>query len=71
MQARLEALRQELETGQAELQRVEAQRAYLHETMLRMSGAVQVLTDLLEEEQSDGAAPVEERTARAEGLGAQ
>ena len=32
IQARLEALRKELETGQAELRKVEAQRTYLHET---------------------------------------
>jgi hypothetical protein len=49
IQARLEALRKELETGQAELQKVEAQRTYLHETTLRISGAVQVLEELLAE----------------------
>jgi hypothetical protein len=38
---RLKALRKEGETGQAELQRVEAQRAYLHEMILRISGGVQ------------------------------
>ncbi|MBA2618795.1 MAG: hypothetical protein H0U91_11615 [Rubrobacter sp.] len=47
MQARLEALREELETGQAELQKLEEQRATLHATMLRISGAVQVLEELL------------------------
>ena len=49
IQARLDALRKELETGQAELQKVEAQRTYLHETMLRISGAVQALEELLVE----------------------
>jgi len=49
IQARLEALKKELETGQNELQKVEAQRTYLHETMLRISGAVQVLEGLLAE----------------------
>jgi predicted nuclease with TOPRIM domain len=63
IQARLETLKRELETGQAELQRVEAQRTYLHETILRISGAVQVLEELLREEQpaeSNRAAPAED-----------
>jgi predicted nuclease with TOPRIM domain len=51
IQARLEELKKELETGQAELQKVEAQRAYLNETMLRISGAIQALEELLAEEQ--------------------
>ncbi len=50
MQARLEALRREFETGQTELQRVEAQRAYLHEAILRISGGIQILEELLEGE---------------------
>jgi hypothetical protein len=49
IQARLETLKKELETGQAELQKVEVQRTYLHETILRISGAVQVLEELLSE----------------------
>jgi predicted nuclease with TOPRIM domain len=47
MQARLEELRKELEAGQAELQKVEMQRTYLRETVLRIDGAVQVLEELL------------------------
>ena len=47
MQVRLEALRGELETGQAEFQRLEARRAYLHETMLQIRGAISVLEELL------------------------
>lgn len=47
MQARLEMLRQELEKGQVELQKVESQRKYLQETLLRISGAIQVLEELL------------------------
>jgi predicted nuclease with TOPRIM domain len=53
IQARLEELKKELETGQAELQKVEMQRTYLHETVFRISGAVQVLEELLREGQSD------------------
>jgi hypothetical protein len=51
MQARLELLRQELEKGQVELQKVESQRKYLQETLLRISGAIQVLEELLAEGQ--------------------
>ncbi len=47
IQARLEMLRKELEKGQVELQKVESQRLYLRETMLRISGAIQVLEELL------------------------
>jgi predicted nuclease with TOPRIM domain len=47
MQARLELLKSELEAGEAELAKVEKQRAYLGETMLRISGAIQVLEELL------------------------
>jgi hypothetical protein len=47
MRARLEELKKELETGQAELQKVEMQRTYLRETVLRISGATQVLEELL------------------------
>jgi hypothetical protein len=63
IQARLEALKKELETGQAELQKVEVRRTYLHETTLRISGAVQVLEELLKEEQLAGqnrAAPADD-----------
>ena len=61
VQMRLEVLKKELEAGQAELEKVEKQRAYLHETMLRISGAVQVLEELLAEGQptgQDGGEPI-------------
>jgi hypothetical protein len=61
-------LKEELETGQAELQQVEMRRTYLHETVLRISGAVQVLEDLLREGQSGGQnepAPDEKHPATA------
>ena len=51
MQARLELLRKELEKGQIELQKVESQRTYIHETVLRIRGAIQVLEELLAEGQ--------------------
>jgi hypothetical protein len=54
MQTRIEALRKELEAGHAELEKVERQRAYLRETMLRISGAIQVLEELLAEGEPAG-----------------
>ena len=47
MQARLEVLKQEFEAGETELEKVEKQRAYLRETLLRIGGAIQVLEELL------------------------
>jgi hypothetical protein len=66
IQARLGELKRELETGQAELQKVETQRTYLHETVLRISGAVQVLEELLGEGDRGGAALGEKHPATAE-----
>jgi hypothetical protein len=54
MQTRLEALRKEFQTGQAELEKIERQRTHLHEIMLRISGALQVLEELLAERQAAG-----------------
>jgi len=53
VRARLEALGQEFERGQAMLRDVEAQRAQLGETLLRISGAMRVLRELLGEAQVD------------------
>lgn len=47
IQLRIQSLRKELETGQAALQQVERQRTYLCETILRITGAIQVLEELL------------------------
>ena len=52
IQSRLGILRKEFETGQAELEKAEKQLAYLRETLLRISGAMQVLEELLAEEHS-------------------
>ena len=69
IQARLEELKKELETRQAELQKVEMQRTYLHETMFRISGAMQVLEELLtavDSAKRDGEATNEGRSAMAQ-----
>ena len=63
---RIEVLKKEVEAGQVVLEKVEKQRAHLHETMLRISGAIQALEELLAEEQSaehDGAVSHQERHA--------
>lgn len=54
MQKRLEALRKELETGRGEIENVERRRQYLNETLLRISGAAQVLEELLAKNRSSG-----------------
>ena len=44
--ARLDGLKNELEVGQHELDKVERDRVNLRETLLRISGAIQVLEEL-------------------------
>ena len=57
LQARLEELKSEFETGQARLRELETQQARLRETMLRISGAIQVLEELQAESASAYAVP--------------
>lgn len=47
MEQRLLELRRELEKGQQEMARLDRQRQELRDTMLRISGAIQVLEELL------------------------
>lgn len=59
MTARLDQLRQEYERGQAQLRELVAQETALRETLLRISGAAQVLEEMLAEPAgaaTDGAA---------------
>lgn len=53
LQERLEALRAEFEKGQSRLGELQRQESQLQETLLRISGATQVLTELLEKEASE------------------
>lgn len=46
---RLEVLRGEYEKGQARLRELQQQELHLQETLLRISGAMQILTELLEQ----------------------
>jgi hypothetical protein len=67
LEQRLKALRDELETGQKMLADVEARRVELQQTILRISGAVQVLEELLAAEPSavNGLAPAEASASTA------
>jgi predicted nuclease with TOPRIM domain len=49
---RLEALKTEFEAGQQLLAELEAKQANVRETLLRISGAIQVLEELLTEDES-------------------
>jgi hypothetical protein len=72
LEQRLKALRDELETGQKMLADVEARRVELQQTILRISGAVQVLEELLAAEPSATDVPVQEfkmRETSVAGLG--
>jgi hypothetical protein len=51
MEARLTELRKELETGQARLAEVEAEARHVRETLLRISGAIQVIEEALKSEE--------------------
>lgn len=48
LQKRLEELKQEFEKGQQQLDTLDKQRAELRDTLLRISGAIQVLGEEIE-----------------------
>jgi predicted nuclease with TOPRIM domain len=50
MNDRLQQLRAELEKGRQRMQALDCEREKVRETMLRISGAIQVLEELMEEE---------------------
>ena len=57
LEHRLEELKKEFETGQVRLRDLERQEAHLRETMLRISGAIQVLEELLAGAKPDAGEP--------------
>jgi predicted nuclease with TOPRIM domain len=62
---RLETLKQEFELGQEKMRELTRQESALRETMLRISGAMQVLEELLAAEAAPQASNVEPFTAAA------
>lgn len=62
VEQRLEALKDEYETGQKMLADLEAKQVNLRETLLRISGAIQVLEEVLNDapvENGNGSHPIE------------
>jgi prefoldin subunit 5 len=57
IQARIEALRKELELGQQRMHDLEQQLTQLRDTMLRISGAIQVLEELQAQDTPAAAPP--------------
>ena len=71
LQQRLDALKTEYETGQKMMVELEAKKANLRDTLLRISGAIQVLEEALSEANKSDlaeneAVPVEAVNAKAE-----
>jgi len=67
LEQRLQQLKSEFELGQKKLAEVEAQAANLRNTLLRISGAIQVLEEELARE---GQTPEDGKDWRAEAVGA-
>lgn len=62
IQERLESLKKEFESGQKRLGELEAEQAYVRETMLRISGAIQVLQELTQDSKT-GSLEIEQKVA--------
>jgi len=59
LEKRLEQLRQEFASGQNQLAELDQKRANLRDTLLRISGAIQVLEEELGEQADEGSTPSE------------
>lgn len=53
LKSRLDELKREFEIGQTRLKELEKEQAYLRETLLRISGAIQVIEELLQTENQE------------------
>ena len=70
LEARLTELEQEFQIGEQQLRDVDLQQARLRETLLRISGAIQVLHELLDSPDGvSGSEPRERETETASGNG--
>lgn len=58
IEARLKELKEDYQKGQGQLVALEQETANLRNTMLRISGAIQVLEELLGEKASENSIPV-------------
>lgn len=63
LQQRLQALKTEYEAGQRMLAELEAKQTSLRETLLRISGAIQVLEETLAEPEGNTSEPIEKAEA--------
>jgi prefoldin subunit 5 len=67
LEARLMVLKEEYQKGQGQLVALEQETANLRNTMIRISGAIQVLEELLGEKESEGSLPVNNSLDLVEG----
>jgi predicted nucleic acid-binding Zn-ribbon protein len=58
LQRRLDALKKEFSAGKARATELEQQQTTLHQTLLRISGAIQVLEEELKDAQDKDGAPL-------------
>lgn len=62
LERRLEQLKKEFNTGRARATELEQQQTTLHQTLLRISGAIQVLEEELKGAQDRDGAPISDAT---------
>jgi len=65
LRRRLEELKKEFEAGQARLRELETEQTYVRETLLRISGAIQVLEEALAQEAKPDEPAVADASAAA------
>jgi len=66
LEARLKELKEEYQKGQGQLLALEQETANLRNTMIRISGAIQVLEELLNDRVSENSIPVQSGLDAAE-----
>ncbi|MFI6448381.1 hypothetical protein [Kitasatospora sp. NPDC050543] len=71
MRSRLTELKQEYQHGEAQLRILVQQEAALRETLLRISGAIQLLEELLSHDQAEGDGGPPDPAGRLDGARAQ